>query len=185
MKKAVSLLLTFFLLVISLASCDGISDDASNIDYEAVCVWAGYSRDTDFAEYAVNKNKLGESGVLPMQRIDTLAALERFKVSFADDFSLNDGYDEAPSFAGATAAYDEAFFDDNTLFVIYLAASSGSFRYGVSGLDISDGCLTVSVTELNDPEAVTDDMAGWFLLVSLPEEELSDCTSFDAKTQKR
>ncbi len=134
---------------------------------------------------ALNIDKMAISSVrhLPIYKFDTLAALEQFKNDVKDTLSIDHGYDEVPSFNDATVKYDEDFFAENTLMLVYVEASSGSFRYGVDSVYNADGNFCIHVKQTNNPEVGTDDMAGWFITVAVPDSMVADCTVFDADFQ--
>ena len=135
---------------------------------------------------ALNINKMSISGArhLPIYKFDTLAELEQFKNEVKDTLSIDRGYDEVPSFNDTTAKYDEDFFAENTLMLVYVEASSGSFRYGVDSVYHADGNFCIYVKQTNNPEVGTDDMAGWFITVAVPDSMVADCTVFDADFQR-
>lgn len=144
--------------------------------------YANWAEDSKIFAGALNKDKMGQKGVrhLPIFRFDTLAELEQFKRSFDGVLSMDGGYDEVPSFQETTSACDEAFFDRNSLILVYIGAGSGSYRFGVSSVFCDGGAFCVHVKQLNDPQVVTCDMAGWFLTVSVPDSMIENCTEFDA-----
>ena len=115
---------------------------------------------------ALNKETFYESKVahLPIFKFDTLAEFESFEGAVNEN----------------TAKYDEAFFEDNSLLLVYVAASSGSYRYGVSGVYCNEGVLCVHIEQTNSPKIVTDDMAGWFITVAVPDALIENVTVFDA-----
>lgn len=134
---------------------------------------------------ALNSDTMEMSSVmhLPIYKFDTLAELERFKKGVKDSLSIDSGYDEVPSFNDSTAKYDEDFFAENTLMLVYIGACSGSYRYGVDSVYHANGNFCIHVKQTNNPEIVTDDMAGWFITVAVPDSMVADCTVFDADFQ--
>ena len=130
---------------------------------------------------ALNTDKLAISSIqhLPIYRFDTLKDLEQFKL-FDDRFTFDHGYDEIPSFNDAVAKYDDAFFEENSLMLVYVAANSGSYRYGVNSVFCDGPSFCIHVEQTNNPEVVTDDMAGWFVTVAVPDSMVNNCTEFDA-----
>ena len=129
----------------------------------------------------LNSDKLAISSVrhLPIYKFNTLEELQHFK-EFADEFTLDGSYDEVPSFNEATAKYDEAFFKENTLMLVYVSASSGTYRFGVNSVFCDGKSFCIHVEQLNNPEVVTCDMAGWFITVAVPDDMVSGCVEFDA-----
>lgn len=63
----------------------------------------------------------------------------------------------------------------------YVSANSGSLRFGVNSVynDGNDFCIFIE--QLNNPENVTDDMAGWFILLPQPKSAIGGCAAFDAQ----
>ena len=90
------------------------------------------------------------------------------------------GYDEVPSFNDATADYDETFFEENTLMLVYVDANSGTYRFGVDRVFCDGNSFCIHVEQTNDPMVVTDYMAGWFITVVVPDSMVANCTEFDA-----
>lgn len=130
---------------------------------------------------ALNRDKLAVNSVqhLPIYKFDTLEELNGFK-EFAEEFTLDGGYDEIPSFNETTAKYDETFFAENTLMLVYVSASSGTYRFGVSSVYCDGKYFCIHVEQTNHPEIVTCDMAGWFVTVAVPDDMVSGCAEFDA-----
>ena len=64
--------------------------------------------------------------------------------------------------------------------LVYVEATSGSYRYGVDSVDCVDGNFCVHVKQTNNPEVGTEDMAGWFITVAIPDSMAAECTVFDA-----
>ena len=116
----------------------------------------------------------------PIWKFDSAEDLRAFEAKAETLLSLDMSYDEVSSYRELAAAYDDAFFRDSTLLIIYVEASSGSFRYGVRDVTRDGETCRVRVEQLNHPEAYTCDMAGWFLLVEVRKEDVRDCTFFDA-----
>ena len=135
---------------------------------------------------ALNAEKMNISCVrhLPIYRFDTLAELEQFKTDFKDVLSVDAGYEEIPSFSEASAKYDENFFVENTLMLVYVVAGSDSYRYGVDSVYHADGNFCIHVKQTNNPAVVTDNMLGWFITVAVPDNMIESCTEFDADLTK-
>ena len=118
---------------------------------------------------------------LPVYLFKTKDDLDWFKEEFRDEFTMDRGYDEVPSFDEVTAEYDDAFFEKHSVLLTYVAASSGSFRYDVESIDLKDYTLCMNVYRTNDPEVYTSDMSGWFIMAELDPNVVERCTSFDAR----
>ena len=147
--------------------------------YDITVSYAGVR--TSLAISGLNSDKLSISSVrhLPIYKLDTASDLDGFKQSLGET-TLGDAYDEIPSFNFVTSKYDEAFFDQNTLMIVYVSATSGSYRYGVNNIYFDGTSLCIHVEQTNAPSVLTDDMTGWFITVAIPDALLSECTEFDA-----
>lgn len=159
--------------------------DLPDGSFEAVSVWVNGSGSAgdNFYLAALNSEKLAVSSVqhLPVFRFEAPEELETFKERFSDDFAMEHRLDERiPSFVDATSEMDETYFGGRTVFVVYVPASSGSFRFGVSSIYKEVEALCIHIEETEHPENGTDDMAGWFVVVSLEKALVADVTDVDA-----
>lgn len=182
MKKLIALVLSL-VFVLALAGCGkNVTPDSHGVidGLETTVSYANWS--DDFTFLGLNSDKMHISSVqhLPIYKLDTKQDLEHFKLSLGDVLSVDQSYDEIPSFNDATAKYDDAFFENNTLLVVYVPANSGSLRFGVDSVYCDAESVCVRVKQLNNPEVVTDDMAGWFLTVAIQDSTIRNCKSFDA-----
>ena len=131
---------------------------------------------------ALNANAFpaGAGERLPVYKFDTKEELDRFKKEFGEILDLGHEYDGPPSF-NAVTRYDDAFFADHTVILAYMRAGSGSFRYAVRRVFISGRTLCMEIDQKLDPAVpYTEDMAGWFALAEVKDEDIKDCTAFDA-----
>lgn len=153
-----------------------------SVEYKATVSYVGWTENTLIASGALNGGKASESGSkhFPIFKADTKKDLEDFKSTYGSMLSMNQKYDEIPSFNKATEGYDDAFFENNSLLMIYVTSGSGSLRYGVSGVSIENGELCVHVKLTNNPEIGTCDMAGWLIAVEIEDGTVRSCISFDA-----
>ena len=76
--------------------------------------------------------------------------------------------------------YDEMFFAENTLMLVYVSANSGTYRFGVNSVSCGGSSFCIHVEQLNDPEVGTADMAGWFITAAVPDSMAASCSEFDA-----
>ena len=129
----------------------------------------------------LNAKKMAISSVkhLPIYKFDTLSDITNFK-QLRDSFTFDQGYDEIPSFNETLAKYDESFFKENSLMVVYVPANSGSYRYGVNSIFCNETAFCVHIEQTNNPEICTQDMSGWFISIAVPDSMIEDCTEFDA-----
>ena len=142
----------------------------------------GWTDDDAMYTLALNTALMSENSVrhLPIYRFDLQSDLTQFCEHFGETMALDQPYDGVKSFTDVAAAYDEAFFEEHSLIVVYVAANSGSYRYGVESIAYGGAALTVHVQQTNDPEGVTEDMEGWFVTAAVKDAELEHCTGYDA-----
>ncbi len=182
MKKLICFLFAF-LFLLSAAGCGGKPIDTTWMENPDTTVSEVGISDTE-ALYsgALNADKMTISSVLhfPIYKFDTLEELTQFKDSLDYPEMLSFAYDEVPPFNEVTAKYDEAFFSENTLLLVYVVASTGSYRFAVDTITGDGTGLCVHIAETTHAEVVTDDMAGWFITVAVPDSAAAAYTEFDA-----
>lgn len=144
--------------------------------------YANHYRGENLFFGALNRETFWISSVLhlPIFKMESRAELEQFKNGYCADLTIDSGYGEVPSFNKITAAMDDAFFEQYTLLVVYIGANSGSYRYALDSVAVNGEHLCVHVRQVNFPEAVTMDMAGWFLTVPVEKSALEGVRYFDA-----
>ncbi len=162
---------------------NGLLDKAVNVnDYKKAVAYAGWSEDDKIYTTCLNREQMSLNSVkhFPIFKIDTLKDLQDFKTNYGDVLSMTQAHDEIPSFEDTTAKYDEKFFDSNSLFVVYVTASSGSYRFDVESVYCDGDSFRIHIKQTNNPEIYTEDMAGWFVTVAVKDEIVSTCRFFDA-----
>ncbi len=129
---------------------------------------------------AENSEMLFMSSVrhLPVMLFSDSASLRDFMDAGMDYFEFSQTYEGEKSFADALPKYDDAFFGENSLLLLYTSESSGSIRHRVEA-GIADGKFTAVIEEIV-PDDLTDDMAYWFILLEFPKDALAGCSRFDA-----
>ena len=144
--------------------------------------YANWNDENELYMFALNRSKMYISSVqhLPIYKFDTLEDLEQFKINFSEMLTMDVGYDEVPSFEHTTAGYDETFFEENTLMLVYVGANSGTCRFGVNSVFCDGDSFCIHIEQVNNPEVGTADMAGWFVTVAVPDIMVADCNEFDA-----
>ena len=187
MKQCAAVLLAL-ILALGLIGCgrpdtlEKTGGTSMSVEWKAAVSYANWSEDASIFFGALNRDKMAVSSVqhLPIYRMDTAEDLEQFMDAYDGIFSFDQSYDEMPSFHDVAARYDEAFFEEGTLLIVYVSANGGTYRFDVSEVARDGESLCVRVEQTNDPEAVTEDMAGWLAVVAVPDSALAGCTTFDA-----
>jgi len=145
--------------------------------------YANYTADGWIFAQCLNPYSLAISSArhLPVYRFKTTDDLAKFKESVSDTLSLDQSYNEVPSFDEVTLGYDDAFFEDHTVILAYVTAGSGSYRFEIQEIEVNGPELCLNVIQTNHPEVVTSDMAGWFVIAELANTGLTGITEYDAK----
>ena len=94
------------------------------------------------------------------ETVNTYAEWQSFFLSYSA------GSDSDAGFAEGLSALDEAFFAEQSLLILYLEESSGSYRHRVDQVIVEDGTVTVTLTTL-EPEIFTCDMTYWAILIPI------------------
>ena len=161
---------------------DDYSESSVKEVFDIKVSYAGWSDDSNIFFGALNREKMAFSNFLhlPIFKFDTLSELEVFKNGVSQTLTIDSGYDKIASFNENTAGYDDKFFEENTLLLVYVSSSSGSYRYNIESVNIYSNTLCVHAVRTNNPDTVTMDMAGWFLTAAIPDSIVKNCTAFDA-----
>ena len=117
---------------------------------------------------------------LPMYKFETRKELDHFKSAYQNHLTFDHGYDEVPSFDAVTANYDEEFFSEHTLIMVYVEADTCSLRYGVRDVSFDGNSLCVNVMQTNYPSSYDEMMAGWAIFAAFRKSEIKDCDNFNA-----
>jgi hypothetical protein len=160
------------------------SPDPAYADYTASFVRADAHVDGgwDFIrKQAANADKMVVGSVrhIYVIAIDSAGALADFVTKGKTMFLFDQAYNGEVSFSENAVQYDAAFFESNTLLVLCTEESSGSIRHEIGDAAISGDTLSVAVKTIV-PEAGTDDMADWFILLELPNAEITGVEKYDA-----
>ena len=150
--------------------------------YDATLSFANWTDDSKIYTSSLNLSKMQSNSIkhLPIYKFDSLKDLKQFKESFGDILTMDNGWDEVPSFNEATAKYDAKFFEDNCLMLVYVSASNSTHRFGLGSIGWDEKSFCINVVETTDKEFVDAAMAGWFLTVAVEKETVASCTEFDA-----
>ncbi len=185
MKRYAALwsILAFTILLAGCKEKTATSPDIAAIPYTADVAWVGYTGEATLFEDSLNASSKDLSSVLsvPLFRCNSQSELETFKKNYTGVLSLSQGYNECPAFEEATKEYTADFFEDNALFLAYVTASSGSYRFTVEKVTLSGRTMNLYIRRNPAPDSVTDDMAGWLFLVGVKKADIAACTHFNAQ----
>lgn len=117
---------------------------------------------------------------LPIFKFDNVEELNNFKSRYGETLTMDKGMDEIPSFNSVTEDYDNTFFEDKSLLLVYVPSGSMSWRYGVESISVNNTSLLVKVERTDNNETGNCAMSGWFITIAMDKEELENYTEFDA-----
>lgn len=160
----------------------GVSDKTEPHLIETKTAYANWSEDETIYKDCLNRDKVSSAarGHFPVYLMDTKADLESFKTTLGDILLMDQGCDETPSFNEIVKSYDDSFFSERALIIVYVTSSSGSFRFDVRDVTVEDAVFCLNVIQTNHPEVYTCDMAGWYIVVEVMDSDISDIKDYDA-----
>lgn len=154
-------------------------------NYGSTVSYAGSIDEETIYKNAVNSDKFPLTSpyeyYLPLYKFDTLEDLEQFKATFGNKIDFDMGWDEVPSFNEVTGEYDEGFFDEYTLLLVYVHSGSSSYRYKNLLSQTDHTSLYLHIGKANDPEVLDELEASWFITVAYPDEYLEKFSQIIAK----
>lgn len=132
---------------------------------------------------ALNEETMMFSSVLhlPIYKFDSLEELEQFKAAFGDSLGMDGKYDGALSFNEATSGRDEAFFEENSLMLVYVDVSNKASDLEVSSIFCDGNTFCIHIMPRNGSKSTTNGADSYRLItVAVPKSMIKDCTEFDA-----
>ena len=132
---------------------------------------------------ALNEETMMFSSVLhlPIYKFDSLEELEQFKAAFGDSLGMDGKYDGALSFNEATSGRDEAFFEENSLMLVYVDVSNKASDLEVSSIFCDGNTFCIHIMPRNGSKSTTDGADSYRLItVAVPKSMINDCIKFDA-----
>jgi len=161
-----------------------VPSDPEHPNFTASFFRVGSDSDNDFGfvvSRAQNKETMLISSVqhIPLVLVESASALNDFIREGAAYFQFDAAYDQEAALTEAFKRYDDDFFLNNRLVLLYTQESSGSIRHKIGDVALQNGKLAVTVNRIV-PENYTDDMANWFILLEFSRDATAACTAWDA-----
>lgn len=130
----------------------------------------------------LNTDKMAISSIqhLPIYKFESRIEVERFIAQNGDKITLDSGWDEVPSVNTVLEQYDEAFFEENVLFAVFVQCSDCTHRFVIDSVYNNGTNFVIHVKQANHPQMVAEMVAGWMLTYTAKREEVKTCTQFDA-----
>jgi beta-lactamase regulating signal transducer with metallopeptidase domain len=162
-----------------------VKNEPRFIEANSHVTWAGWTEDRRIWTESLNPGVfvINSTPHNPIYKFDTRADLEQFKTTFQGVLSFSGRYDEVPSFDEVTAAYNDDFFANHTVLVVYVTTGSGSNRFKLMNVIVNGSTLMMDVVQANNPYYPgTCDMAGWFVLAEVLDSDIEECTFFVSRS---
>ena len=160
--------------------CDGATDRSMTISR------VSYTNDERIYKNSLNADAAGyATGHFPVYVFDTAEQFADFKADCAGYIGLSldpSPYSREVSFNRQTSPYGEDFFSANSLILVYVPTSSGSYRVGCESLNTENGSFCMNVEIIRPEGAHTCDMNGWFITLEMTDADAAGFGSFDAVT---
>ena len=88
--------------------------------------------------------------------------------------------DEVPAFTETATKYDEEFFKDNSLVLVYATSGSWNTRYSATGFYCDGTSFVLHVEDTTKNDFGDAAMGGWFVSVVVDNKLIDSCSQFDA-----
>lgn len=160
-----------------------IGDFAVRYDIRESMPYVGYfahnKREFYLSSHNAEKLAINNTQHLPLWKFDSYEELIAFRERQSEYFNFDMSYNECPSFNEYITKYNEDYFEQNSLVLIYVDEPSGSFRHKVGGIVVTGDRMLITVNTVTvSPH--TEDMGAWFVPVQLSKNTTDVCKSFDA-----
>ena len=116
----------------------------------------------------------------PAIGIKNTQELESFLSLARGYFSLSASLPGKETFNATVAKYDEAFFEEKGLVIVYIPSESASIGYKLADATLQEEELHITVSEKRPEGELSAQTAGWFMTVEIPQEILSQANYFSA-----
>lgn len=156
----------------------GIKPDET---FDIVQSWAGWVGDGPVWA-CLNAAKLQYSNVqhLPIHKFDMRKELDAFMERMGNTAALNDTTHGVPSFRETAARYDDSFFENNTLILVYISSANSGRAFQVSEIFCNQSHFEIYVEEIASPFIKEQKVSGWFITAAVPDSMVENCIDFDA-----
>ena len=160
-------------------------EDTSDAPFPYTLCWSDNTADGEralrFTYYPITGSYAYQNELTyPAIGIKNAQELESFLSLARSYFSLSASMSNKETFNDTVRKYDEAFFLENGIVVIYIPSESTSIGYKLTDAALNGEELRISVAEIRPEGELIQKPAGWFMAVELPQEILSQANYFSA-----
>lgn len=140
----------------------------------------GCDADKLYADAPNTPGAISAIRTLPVYKLDTRDELFLFYANYVGTSTSGIGWDDFPPFSATVSQYDDSFFRENSLLLVYVSCPNSTHRFDVESIFCDGLSLHLTIRETTGAEAVADAMADWFVAVALPKTMTEGCLLFDA-----
>ena len=159
-----------------------------NLDFplfDEIQSWAGWTGEAPLWAGCLNAQKLQYSNVqhLPIYKFDTRQELKAFMTNVEAYLTMSDSSKGVPAFTGTASRYDEAFFGEYSLLLVYVPSGNSGRAFRVSGAEENHNTASFVMHIEETASALIKDeteKSGWFITVAVADSEIAKFTDFDA-----
>ncbi len=143
-----------------------VPDENPIVAYESHVVYANWTDNK-----SIYANSLTPDSQYPVYTFRSKNDMNKFRNMFASILTFH-------KFDEVVETCDDTFFEDYAVVLTYVTAGSGSVRYSVSNVIFNNNSLDITLS-VTHPEIGTCDMAGWFVMIFVPNTVLEKCTTYN------
>ncbi len=151
--------------------------------YESALTAASYFGDLDALFMAsLNAERMYESKLnhLPIHKLESYEELESFSNDYKDKLALTERTNDHRSFEKTVEKYNEEFFEDNLLFIVYVQSKNKHTSFFNIDTVYNDGeSFCVNLTE-KSYSAEEGEKSGYIAVIATSKKDVESCKSFDA-----
>lgn len=116
---------------------------------------------------------------IPIYKMENVTDLTSFRTNYVDGTTLYD-FGEALNFYTVSEGLDEEYFEQYTLFVLYVQNYNFSWEHNVTSIQKNGFQLEIRIKQSNHPVRFATVREGRFLLVPIEKSQLEGVKTFDA-----
>ena len=196
MKKLVTLIVALALVLIvalSFVGCKQHEEVVPDLGREITYVTIHLFGDCNQLQLALNKAKFfidndeyypRSPRPIPIYKFDGIDDVEQFKSTYNEMVGMYGSSDKPSDFYLAMEKYDETYFENNSLLVVYYASSTVSYQHYIKSIDLDSNSVFIHVQQKwcnpYPPHDHLEEYGEYYAIVEFTKAELADCTRFDA-----
>lgn len=163
-----------------LKNLQGNEKTTNGISFKTMLVDISFEYRDKFTNSAINSENIGESTgwIYPMHMFTTKKEFDDF---YAEYKEIGGGLSSLhPEFNEIQSKYDENFFEENTLFIVYTYTGSYMIEEDVKSIYADDKQFSVYIDVTKNPECVDYGGGDYFILIEVNKEDIKGCSEFGA-----